>query len=157
MSQATEKTYSGSADKGRRTVTVDGGRGPKPLRCLDFFTPRFAWGYHAAGPSELAIAILHDHYGLRKPVFDERVLKLYDAFADEIVAKFARDRDWSLGTASVDDWLDQTEKRRPGSTLGRPPHAHPAIVQPSVQLEAPIPLEPLPEPFVAPEPLLPTD
>jgi hypothetical protein len=105
-----EKVYSGSMVEGRREVTVQADVRLLPLPCLDFFTPAFGWGYHGGAPDELAIAILHDYFGSRRPVVESRVLKLYRAFADDIVSKFAYDRRWSLPAALVEKWVDQREK-----------------------------------------------
>lgn len=102
-----EKVYSGALIKGRREVVVTGDQGVSPLRCLDFFAPGFAWGFHGAAPDELAIAILHDYFGVRRPVVDERILGLYRAFAEDIVSKLATDRRWSLPAGLVAKWVDQ--------------------------------------------------
>lgn len=110
MSDSFEKVYSGALVNGRREVSVQGDTSMLPLRCLDFFTPGFGWGYHGGAPDELAIAILHDYFGSRRPVVAERVLNLYRAFADEVVSKFAYDRRWSLTAGLVEDWVGQREK-----------------------------------------------
>jgi uncharacterized protein DUF6166 len=104
-----EKIYSGALINGRREVSVQADINVLPLRCLDFFTPGFGWGYHGGAPDELAIAILHDYFGSRRAVVDQRVLGLYRAFADEIVSKFAYDRRWSLPAGLVGDWIGQRE------------------------------------------------
>jgi hypothetical protein len=105
-----EKVYSGATINGETAVTVGSGANMRPLRCLDFFTPGFAWGYHGGAPDELAIAILHDHFGSSRLSVEQRVLALYRAFTDDIVSKFARDRRWSLASALVGKWIDQRER-----------------------------------------------
>jgi hypothetical protein len=105
-----EKVYSGALVDGRREVSVQGESSLLPLRCLDFFTPGFAWGFHGGGPDELAIAILHDHFGSRQPVVEGRVLGLYRVFTDDVVSKFAYDRAWSLPAGMVEKWVGQREE-----------------------------------------------
>jgi hypothetical protein len=105
------KIYSGALVSGRQEVTVQSDLSVAPLRCLDFFTPLFGWGYHGGAPEELAIAILHDHFGSDRAVVEQRVLRLYRAFADEIVAKFARDHRWSLPAGLVERWVVKREGR----------------------------------------------
>jgi hypothetical protein len=105
------KVYAGALVNGRGQVTVQNEHSLSPLRCLDFFTPRFGWGYHAGASEELAIAILHDHFGYERAVVEQRVLRLYSAFADEIVAKFARAKRWSLPSGLVAKWVTQREGR----------------------------------------------
>jgi hypothetical protein len=53
----TSKTYFGKFVKGRKQVVVRSDITTSPLRCRDFFTPSFAWGYHGGAPDNLAIAI----------------------------------------------------------------------------------------------------
>ena len=109
MPASFEKVYSGSLVSGRRVVVVNGGLGDSPLRCLDFFAPGFAWGFEGAASDELAIAILHDYFGVRRPVVDERILGLYRKFAEDVVSKFANDRRWSLPAGSVGKWIGLRE------------------------------------------------
>jgi hypothetical protein len=104
-SQAFSKVYTGRSVKGRKEVTVRDNDGSLPLRCLDFCTPTFAWGYHGGAPNELAIAILHDHLGSNSGCVEPRVLALYHAFAHEIVAKFAHGGAWTLPEDSVAKWV----------------------------------------------------
>ena len=99
------KIYAGRSLKGRKEVTVSMLDRTSPLRCLDFCTPTFAWGYHGGAPDELAIAILHDHLGSPNTVVERRVLALYRAFADEVVAKFSHSGSWSLPEGTVAKWL----------------------------------------------------
>ena len=80
-----------------------------PLRCLDFCTPTFAWGYHGGAPDELAIAILHDHLGSSSTVVERRVLALYRAFAHEVIAKFSHGGSWTLSSELVAKWIGAHE------------------------------------------------
>lgn len=104
------KIYAGALINGRRSVTVQNDQRTRPLVCHDFFTPDFAWGYHGGAPDELAIAILHDHFGSPRAVIGQRVLGLYRDFADEVVAKLARDRRWSLPAGFVPRWVHRREE-----------------------------------------------
>lgn len=104
-----EKVYSGSLIDGRHEVFVTARNDALPLRCLNFFTTKFAWGFDGAAPEELAIAILHDHFSFRSTLFDERVLRLYRAFAKDVIAKFANDARWSLKEHLVTQWVDRRE------------------------------------------------
>lgn len=103
---ATEpKRYAGKIVKGRRLVNVLGGPVPRPLRCLDFNTPTFGWGFHGSAADELAIAILSEHLGSAEQAFDTRVLRLYRAFVDDVVSKFTHGGPWTLSDRSVAKWL----------------------------------------------------
>ncbi len=102
---ALSKRYAGKIVKGRRVVYVFGGPQPRPLRCLDYNTPTFGWGFHGGASDELAIAILSEHLGSVGQVFDTRVLRLYPAFVDDVVAKFTHGGPWTLSDRSVAKWL----------------------------------------------------
>ncbi len=105
------KIYAGRFVAGRRHVVVRGIAGAAPLRCLDFNTPTFAWGYHGGASEELAIAILHDHLGSPSLMVESRVLALYRSFVDEIVANFAYDGAWSMTEGTVAKWIRVHEQR----------------------------------------------
>jgi hypothetical protein len=104
------KVYSGKLVKGRREVRVRSEAGTAPLRCLDFCTPTFAWGYHGGASEELAIAILHEHLGSPDAMVGQRVLRLFRAFTDEIVANFDRDNAWSINENAVAKWIRDRER-----------------------------------------------
>ena len=107
------KVYAGRFVAGRRVVVVRSPNGATPLRCLDFNTPTFAWGYHGGAPEELAIAILHDHIGSSSMMVEHRVLQLYRSFADEIVANFEYGGAWSMTEGTVAKWIATQERRAP--------------------------------------------
>ena len=104
--QMSNKIYAGRSVKGRKKVTVRESEASVPLRCLDFCTPTFAWGYHGGAPDERAITILHDDFGCTSTVVDRRVLALYRAFAHEVVAKFSHGGSWTLSSGLISKWLD---------------------------------------------------
>jgi hypothetical protein len=101
------KKYSGKVRNGKIEVKVkDGTASPSaPLRCLDFSTPTFGWGFHGTAPEELAIAILHDHFGSPGTSFESRVLKLYRRFANDVIAEFENGEPFSLSESAVTRWV----------------------------------------------------
>jgi hypothetical protein len=127
------KTYSGKLVKGRKQVTVRSELATSPLRCRDFFTPSFAWGYHGGAPDNLAIAILEDHFGLTRAAVDARVIRLYSAFADEMVSNFGRDEAWSLSGKRVAKWVSEREQAFPCPTE---PEVRPAEPLPQATVES---------------------
>jgi hypothetical protein len=99
------KRYAGKVVRGRRLVNVFGDSGSRPLRCLDFNTPTFGWGFHGSAADELAIAILSEHFGASEHTFDTRVLRMYRAFVDDVVSKFSHGGAWTLSDRSVAKWI----------------------------------------------------
>jgi hypothetical protein len=116
----TSKTYFGKFVKGRKQVVVRSDMTTSPLRCRDFFTPSFAWGYHGGAPDNLAIAILQDHFGLTGATVDARVLCLFSAFADEMVSNFGSDEAWSLTAGRIARWVTEHEQAHPRSMTLQP-------------------------------------
>ncbi len=103
------KVYSGKLVKGRREVRVRSDAGRVPLRCLDFCTPTFAWGYRSGATEELSIAILHDYFASPHTMVEQRVLRLYRAFTEEIVANFESESAWSINENAVGKWIRNRE------------------------------------------------
>jgi len=103
------KVYSGKFIKGRREVRVQTDAGRVPLRCLDFSTPTFAWGYRSGATEELSIAILHDHFASPHTMVEQRVLRLFRAFTEEIVANFESESAWSMNENAVAKWIRNRE------------------------------------------------
>jgi hypothetical protein len=118
------KTYFGRFVKGRKQVVVRCDMTTSPLRCRDFFTPSFAWGYHGGAPDNLAIAILEDFFGLTGGAVDARVIRLYSAFSDEMISNFGHDDAWSLTSGRVARWVSEHEQ-----TQARPGKARPQAVE----------------------------
>ena len=106
------KVYSGKIVGGRAKVVVRSALGLEPLRCLDFFGPSFSWGFHGGAADELAIAILHDHFGLDSTVVGSRIRGMYHAFVDEVVSKLSRARTWTLDEDAVAKWVVRHERGR---------------------------------------------
>ena len=104
------KTYVGKFLKGRKAVVVRADAATTELRCLDYFTPSFAWGYSGGAADELSIAILHDHLSATSTTFNERVLRLYRAFTEDVVSKFDHEKPWSLTEGIVARWVGARER-----------------------------------------------
>ena len=115
------KIYAGRFVAGRRVVVVRSATaGAAPLRCLDFNTPTFAWGYHGGAPEELAIAILQDHLSSSSMTVEQRVLSLYRPFVDQIVANFEYGGAWSITEGTVAKWIAAREQRTPAVAATTP-------------------------------------
>jgi hypothetical protein len=121
------KTYFGKFVKGRKQVVVRSDMTTSPLRCRDFFTPSFAWGYHGGAPDNLAIAILEDHFGLTGAAVDARVIRLFSAFTDEMVSNFGHDDAWSLTAGRIAKWVSKHERAHPRSVQPQPEGNEPQI------------------------------
>jgi hypothetical protein len=107
------KIYSGKLVKGRKQVSVRSDLTTAPLRCFDFFTPSFSWGYHGGAPDNLAISILQDYFGLPGPAVDARVKRLFSAFTDDLVSNFGHDDAWSLTAGRIAKWVSDHEEAMP--------------------------------------------
>ncbi|MBD5605098.1 MAG: hypothetical protein IAI48_08425 [Candidatus Eremiobacteraeota bacterium] len=101
------KKYSGKVRNGKAEVKVKDTAvlGTSSLRCLDFATPTFGWGFHGSASEELAIAILHDNFGSPGTSFEGRVLKLYRSFTAEVIAQFENGEPFSLSEHAVARWI----------------------------------------------------
>jgi hypothetical protein len=95
------KTYEGARSLDGALVTVDG----KPLAPrFDLRTlskSGFEWTYEGAGPAQLALALLADHFGE-----DAAALRHYERFMREVVAEL--DNAWRLNSAEIDAALGRT-------------------------------------------------
>jgi Family of unknown function (DUF6166) len=93
------KIYQGARSLAGAIVTVDGQPLP-PRHDLKLLSKAgFEWTYEGAGPAQLALAILADHFA-----DDRRALQHYDRFMREVVANL--DNAWLLTTADIDAALD---------------------------------------------------
>jgi uncharacterized protein (DUF2249 family) len=94
------KVYEGGRSLAGAIVTVDGK--PLPLRHDLRMLSRagFEWTYEGAGPAQLALALLADHYG-----DDAKALRLYEKFMREVVADL--DNAWRLTSDDIDAALRQ--------------------------------------------------
>ena len=89
------KTYVGGRSLDGAVVTVDGQPLP-PRYDLKRLSPAgFEWTYEGAGPAQLSLALLADHFG-----DDSRPLALYEDFMRAVVAEL--DNSWELTSAEID-------------------------------------------------------
>jgi hypothetical protein len=89
------KTYVGGRSLDGAVVTVDGKPLP-PRYDLKRLSPAgFEWTYEGAGPAQLSLALLADHFG-----DDSRALALYEDFMRAVVAEL--DNSWELTSAEID-------------------------------------------------------
>ena len=92
------KVYEGSRSLAGAVVTVDG-RPLDPRLDLRRLSPAgFEWTYEGAGPQQLALALLADHFG-----DDQRALALHGSFMRTVVAEL--DNAWELSSADIDEAL----------------------------------------------------
>jgi hypothetical protein len=92
------KVYEGGRYLEGASVTVDG-------RILDprfdlkvFSTAGFEWTYEGAGPRQLSLALLADHFG-----DDQQAIAHCDQFMVDVVANL--DNSWRLTSEVVDDGI----------------------------------------------------
>lgn len=90
------KVYKGIREGGKSVVTVNGTLldPRKDLRIMS--TEGFEWGYDGGGPSQLALAILADHFG-----DDQKALTHYKFFRATAIAMIRTD-EWSLNTDQIE-------------------------------------------------------
>lgn len=89
------KTYEGARSLAGAIVTVDG-RPLPPRRDLKLLSKAgFEWTYQGAGPAQLALALLAEHFG-----DDGKALLHYERFMREVVADL--DNAWRLTSADID-------------------------------------------------------
>ena|ERR1700686_407633 len=89
------KTYRGGRSLDGAVVTVDGEPLAPRYDLRKFSATGFEWTYEGAGPAQLALALLADHFG-----DDARALALHQPFMRTLVA--ALDNSWELTSADID-------------------------------------------------------
>ena len=96
------KVYQGQRTANGCAVTVDGQLLPSTFQQWRFSADGFEWGYDGTGPSQLAFAILADHFG------DEyKALKSYKIFRDQVIAEISED-EWKIESSVIDRTLGET-------------------------------------------------
>jgi hypothetical protein len=90
----TEKIYRGDRTIDGCLVTVNGAPLPDGLDVARLCEDGFEWSYEGAGPAQLALAILLDHFG--DPA---RALAEHEGFMRNVVANF--DNEWEMTSADV--------------------------------------------------------
>jgi Family of unknown function (DUF6166) len=89
------KTYRGGRSLDGAVVTVDGEPLAPRYDLRKFSATGFEWTYEGAGPAQLALALLADHFG-----DDARALALHQPFMRTLVAEL--DNSWELTSADID-------------------------------------------------------
>jgi hypothetical protein len=90
-----QKVYSGDRTIDGCLVTVDGTALPEALEVARLCEDGFEWSYEGAGPAQLALAILFDHFGDA-----DRALREHEGFMRNVVANF--DNEWEMTSADVE-------------------------------------------------------
>lgn len=86
-------------------VTVDG-KPLDPRYDLRRHSPTgFTWGYGGSGPSQLALALLCDHFG-----DDNLALFYYQDFKWCTVADWPQDKPWTITTAYIDKAIGEIKR-----------------------------------------------
>ena len=89
------KVYSGDRTIDGCLVTVDGAALPEALEVARLCEDGFEWSYEGAGPAQLALAILVDHFG--DPA---RALAEHEGFMRNVVANF--NNEWEMTSEDVE-------------------------------------------------------
>lgn len=89
------KRYQGERTIDGCLVTVDGAPLPEALEVRTISDDGFEWSYEGAGPAQLALAILADHFG--DPA---RALAEHEGFMRHVVANF--DNEWEMTSEDID-------------------------------------------------------
>ncbi|MBM3521778.1 MAG: hypothetical protein FJX57_02380 [Alphaproteobacteria bacterium] len=89
------KTYEGSRSLAGAVVTVDGKRLDPRFDLKTYSKAGFEWTYEGAGPRQLALALLADHFG-----DDRKAMDRHEAFMCDVVAEL--DNAWTLTSAEID-------------------------------------------------------
>lgn len=95
---ATVKRYRGDRTIDGIEVTVDGEPLDEAVQLRALSTDGFEWSYEGAGPAQLALAMLYDHFGDA-----ERTLAEYERFMARVVANF--NNEWEMTSADIDTAL----------------------------------------------------
>lgn len=90
-----EKIYRGDRTIDGCLVTVNHAPLPEALEVARLSEDGFEWSYEGAGPAQLALAILADHFG-----DGPRALREHEAFMRHVVANF--DNEWEMSSADID-------------------------------------------------------
>lgn len=105
--------YEGKLYESWRTVLVDGK--PLDLRLdLAYYRAGFAWGSGENGSSQLALAIVSNHFrtvrGMEDSIADQVTLQCYQDFKVQVIEKLDMDQGWSLSDDDVEEVLLRIEE-----------------------------------------------
>lgn len=92
------KVYEGGRSLAGAVVTVDGKPLPPRHDLKMLSRAGFEWTYEGAGPAQLALAMLADHFG-----DDQKAVQHHEAFMREVIADL--DNAWRLTSADIDEAL----------------------------------------------------
>jgi len=90
------KVYSGRRTADGCEVTVDGKPLDPQLSLRTLSTTGFEWGYEGGGPSQLALAVLADHFG-----DGAKALSQYKEFRLSVIGMI-RDDEWTLTSNDIE-------------------------------------------------------
>ena len=107
-------TYSGVRSASRVDVFADG-EPLCPRHDLHPLSQAFDWGYPGTGPSQLALALLADHW----PSDENRALADYRRFMRDVIARIRSDR-WELTGEDIDRLLAERAPQGTVRPLPRP-------------------------------------
>ena len=91
-------TYTGVRAESRIVVRADGEPLCPRLDLHPLSPTGFDWGYPGSGPSQLALAILADHW----PSDENRALRSYRLFMRHVIARIQSDR-WEIAGEDIDE------------------------------------------------------
>jgi hypothetical protein len=91
------KVYENGQRKGQPVRILD----PAPSRAIWDHADGFTWGHNAAGPAQLALALLLDATGNKDLALDG-----HQAFMEEVVAKFEKGQTWTFTDDQVLAWVE---------------------------------------------------
>lgn len=89
------KVYEGGRSLAGAVVTVDGRPLPPRLDLKRLSPAGFEWTYEGAGPAQLALAMLADHFG-----DDQKALAHFEPFMRDVISVL--DNAWRLTSADID-------------------------------------------------------
>jgi hypothetical protein len=92
------KVYEGGRSLAGAVVTVDGKPLPPRHDLKMLSRAGFEWTYEGAGPAQLALAMLADHFG-----DDQKAVQHHEAFMREVIADL--DNAWRLTSIDIDEAL----------------------------------------------------
>ena len=98
-----QKEYRGKRLDTGVEVTVDGSPLDPRYDLRQLSQSGFEWGYGGAGPMQLALAILADHFGGD----GSRALNAYKRFCELKIAEIDAP-EWVIGESSIDSLLSET-------------------------------------------------
>jgi len=78
------------------------------LKIVNHSPTGFCWGYGGSGPSQLALAILRDHFDGDR----ERALALYMDFKWKVIQKLPMDKDFILTDEQVESAISEIDITR---------------------------------------------